>query len=224
MKFYLAVLGSTMKNWLNVGGDLGILRWVNEHKNTIIVVAYPDRGAGNDPKLFFFWGWGVGGGGVVFHHQGSTIFTVGNMGVMICLGQGVCALWVLLVESWNVCKYLSNSRSNLSIIVIIVSLRLFSVATGAFFRAIASRLMVLYCDIVWSTSPPSLCVQSQPRMYGSALTFHTLKANSLIDQDSRRREETTKHGALTRYNAVVLQLSIWCGVTRNVDMKQQVEG
>ena len=32
----------------------------------IIVVAYPDRGAGNDPKLFFL------GGGVVFHHQGST--------------------------------------------------------------------------------------------------------------------------------------------------------
>ena len=38
----------------------------------IIVVAYPDRGAGNDPNLFF---GGVGGGwgeGVVFHHQGST--------------------------------------------------------------------------------------------------------------------------------------------------------
>ena len=30
-------------------------------KNTIIVVAYPDRGAGNDPKLFFFMG-GSGGG------------------------------------------------------------------------------------------------------------------------------------------------------------------
>ena len=30
-------------------------------------VAYPDRGAGNDPN--FFWGEV---GGVVFHHQGST--------------------------------------------------------------------------------------------------------------------------------------------------------
>ena len=50
MKFYAGVLGSTMKNWLNFGGDLGILRGVNEQKNTIIVVAYPDRGAGNDPK------------------------------------------------------------------------------------------------------------------------------------------------------------------------------
>ena len=41
-------------------------------KNTIIVVAYPDRGAGNDLK-FFFWGWGGGGvEGVVFHHKGST--------------------------------------------------------------------------------------------------------------------------------------------------------
>ena len=34
MKFYGGVLGSTMKNWLNVGGDLGILKWVNEKKKT----------------------------------------------------------------------------------------------------------------------------------------------------------------------------------------------
>ena len=55
MKFYGGVMGSTMKNWLNFGGDLGILRWVNEQKNTIIVVAYPDRGAGNDLFFFFFF-------------------------------------------------------------------------------------------------------------------------------------------------------------------------
>ena len=55
MKFYGGVMGSTMKNWLNFGGDLCILRWVNEQKTTIIVVAYPDRGAGNDPKLFLFF-------------------------------------------------------------------------------------------------------------------------------------------------------------------------
>ena len=48
------------------------------------MVAYPDRGAGNDPEPFFLGG----GGGVVFHNQGSTFFTVGNMRVMICLGQG----------------------------------------------------------------------------------------------------------------------------------------
>ena len=53
-------------------------------KNTIIVVAYPDRGEGNDPEPFFFFL----GGWVVFHNQGSTYFTVGNMRVMICLGQG----------------------------------------------------------------------------------------------------------------------------------------
>ena len=53
-------------------------------KNTIIVVAYPDRGAGNDPKLFF-GGWGVGGS---LSPPRLNIFTVGNMGVMICLGQG----------------------------------------------------------------------------------------------------------------------------------------
>ena len=65
MKFYGGVLGSTMKNWLNFGGDLGILRWVNEQKNTIIVVAYPDRGAGNDPfkKKKKKFGGGGGGGG-----------------------------------------------------------------------------------------------------------------------------------------------------------------
>ena len=39
MKFYGGVLGSTMKNWLNFGGDLDIVRWENEPKNAIIVVA-----------------------------------------------------------------------------------------------------------------------------------------------------------------------------------------
>ena len=63
MTFYGGVLGNTMKNWLNVGGDLGILRWVNEHKTTLIVVAYPDRGSGNEPKPL----------GLAFHHQGSTL-------------------------------------------------------------------------------------------------------------------------------------------------------
>ena len=32
MKFYGGVLGSTTKNQLNVGGDLGVLRGVNEQK------------------------------------------------------------------------------------------------------------------------------------------------------------------------------------------------
>ena len=68
MKFYGRVVRSTRKNWLNCGGDLGIVRWVNEQKNTVIVVADPDRGAGNDPELLFF----SLGGWVVFHNQGST--------------------------------------------------------------------------------------------------------------------------------------------------------
>ena len=67
MKFYGGVQSSTRKNWLNSGGDLDIVRWVNEQKNTIIVVAYPDRGAGNDPELvfffFFFFFFFKGGGG-----------------------------------------------------------------------------------------------------------------------------------------------------------------
>ena len=66
MKFYRVVLCSTIKDWLKFGGDLGILRCVNEQNNTIIVVAYPDRGAGIDPKLLFF----AEGRGLVFHHQG----------------------------------------------------------------------------------------------------------------------------------------------------------
>ena len=76
MKFYGGVQSSTRKNWLNFGGDLGIVRWVNEQKNTIIVVAYPDRGAGDDPEPFFFFFFffflGGGGGGLLFHNQGST--------------------------------------------------------------------------------------------------------------------------------------------------------
>ena len=85
MKFYGRVLSSTRKKWLNFGGDLGIARWVNEQKNTVIVVAYPDSGEGNDPEPFFY---------IFFRGVGSlsqprlNIFTVGNMRVMICLGQG----------------------------------------------------------------------------------------------------------------------------------------
>ena len=54
-------------------------------KNTVIVVAYPDRGEGNDPAPFFFF---------FLREVGSllqpklNIFTVDNLGVMICLGQG----------------------------------------------------------------------------------------------------------------------------------------
>ena len=97
MKFYGGVLGSAMKNWLNFGGDLGILRWVNEQKNTIIVVAYPDRGACNDPKPFFFFLFNfilfIFSGGVSLSSPRLNIFTVGNMGVMVCLGQGgLCSL------------------------------------------------------------------------------------------------------------------------------------
>ena len=92
MKFYGGVLGSTMKNWLNFGGDLGILRWVNEQKNTTIVVAYPDRGAGNDPKLFFFFLVAV-----VFHHQGSTFLQWAIWEYWSASAKEVCALWVLLV-------------------------------------------------------------------------------------------------------------------------------
>ena len=57
--------------------------------NTVIVIAYPDRGEGNDPDFFFFFFFFV-----IFRGVGSlsqprlNIFTVGNMRAMICLGQG----------------------------------------------------------------------------------------------------------------------------------------
>ena len=54
----------------------------------IIVVAYPDRGVGiyNDPNIFFFGGGGGWRGSL--SPPRLNIFTVGNMGVMICLSQG----------------------------------------------------------------------------------------------------------------------------------------
>ena len=51
------------------------------------MVAYPDRGAGNDPEPFFFLSFFFGGGGSLSQPR-LNIFRVGNMRVMICLGQG----------------------------------------------------------------------------------------------------------------------------------------
>ena len=51
-------------------------------KNTVIVVAYPDRGA--DSRTFFFFLRGVGS----LSQPRLNIFTVGNMRVMISLSQG----------------------------------------------------------------------------------------------------------------------------------------
>ena len=106
MKFYGRVLSSSSKNWLNFGGDLGIVRWANEQKNTVIVVAYPDRGEGNDPEPFFFFFFfflrGVGS----LSQPRLNIFTVDNMGVMICLGQG--GLRSLSASSLFVCLSVDN--------------------------------------------------------------------------------------------------------------------
>ena len=50
------------------------------------MVAHPDRGAGNDPEPFFFFFFFRGVGSL--SQPRLNIFTVGNMRVMICLGQG----------------------------------------------------------------------------------------------------------------------------------------
>ena len=57
-------------------------------KNTVIVVAYPDRGAGNDPEPFFFFFFFFFRGVGSLSQPRLNIFTVGNMRTMICLGQG----------------------------------------------------------------------------------------------------------------------------------------
>ena len=51
MKFYEGIWGYTIKNWVNFGGDLSLLRWVKEQNNpTIIVVAWLAGSIGNDPE------------------------------------------------------------------------------------------------------------------------------------------------------------------------------
>ena len=113
MKFYGGVLGSTLKNWLNFGGDLGILRWENEQKNTTIEVAYPDHGAGNDPKLYFYFYlflflyFYLFLGGSLSPPKLNT-FSLGNMGVMICLGQG--GLRSLSASSLFVCLFVCGQH------------------------------------------------------------------------------------------------------------------
>ena len=77
------------------------------------MVAYPDRGAGNDPEPFFFffliilwwggWLWGS------LSQPRLNIFTVGNMRVMICLGQG--GLRSLSASSCVCCSVTDTRRS-----------------------------------------------------------------------------------------------------------------
>ena len=50
------------------------------------MVTYPDRGEGNDPEHFFFFFFFRGVSSL--SQPRLNIFTVGNMRVVICLGQG----------------------------------------------------------------------------------------------------------------------------------------
>ena len=59
-------------------------------KTNVIMVAYPDRGAGNDPEPFFFFFFLRGVGSL--SQPRLNIFTVGNMRVMICSAKEVCTL------------------------------------------------------------------------------------------------------------------------------------
>ena len=79
----------------------------------IRMVAYPDRGAGNDPKHFF-----CGGRGSLSNPR-LNIFTLGNMGVMICLKKGglrslsASSLVVYFLSHPNDLKYLLRVKLNL---------------------------------------------------------------------------------------------------------------
>ena len=70
------------------------------------MVAYPDRGEGNDPEPFFFFFFFRGVGSL--SQPRINIFTVGNMGVMICLGQG--GLRSLSASSLFVCLFVCEQH------------------------------------------------------------------------------------------------------------------
>ena len=59
------------------------------------MVAYPDRGAGNDPEPFFFF---LGGGGSLSQLKAQHFYGGQYMRVMICLGQG--GLCSVSASSW----------------------------------------------------------------------------------------------------------------------------
>ena len=100
MKFYGGVLGSTKIKFWWWSGYSKMSKWA---KNTIIVVAYEDLGAGNDNFSFFSFFRGRGGS---LSPPRLNIFRVGNMGVMICLSQGglrslSASSYILLSSHWH---------------------------------------------------------------------------------------------------------------------------
>ena len=82
------------------------------------MVAYPDRGAGNDPEPFFFFFFFFFRGVGSLSQPRLNIFTVGNMRVMICLGQGglrslsasSCTYFGSFLLLSNVCSYFYSTH------------------------------------------------------------------------------------------------------------------
>ena len=70
------------------------------------MVAYPDRGEGNDPEPFFFFFFFFKGMGSLSQPR-LNIFTVDKMGVIICLGQG--GLRSLSASSCEICLFLTRT-------------------------------------------------------------------------------------------------------------------
>ena len=59
--------------YFNFGDDLVFLRWVNEQRNTMIVVAWPVHGAGTDPEAFM----------LAFYHHSPTFIDLFMVKVLI---------------------------------------------------------------------------------------------------------------------------------------------
>ena len=78
------------------------------------MVAYPDRGEGNDPEPFFFFFFfflrGVGS----LSQPRLNIFTVDNMRVMICLGQGGLRSLSASSNPSNPCEQILEQKKKLS--------------------------------------------------------------------------------------------------------------
>ena len=73
MKLCEHIWNDTMKNSRNFGDDLGFLRWVNEQRNTMIVVAWPVHGAGTAPEAFM----------LAFYHHSPTFIDLFMVKVLI---------------------------------------------------------------------------------------------------------------------------------------------
>ena len=78
---------------INIGGNMGLLRCVNEKNNSVIVVACPDRGAGNDPETL----------GLPFHQQGPTFINTYCQAATNLVDRIRINMEEMMEETWRKC-------------------------------------------------------------------------------------------------------------------------